>query len=312
MKKRYIALSVLVVALAAITGFWGYRDIPFETLRQKYANTNSRFLPIQGMPVHVRVEGNPSDSIPLLLIHGTGASLQTWDKWVDELKSKKRIIRLDLPAYGLTGPTADGIYSMDMYHRVLLEILDSLNVKRVDVAGNSLGGHIAWYMTLNSPERVRKLILIDAAGYPSANNSKPLAFRLAEIPYLSNALTFITPRFVVRNSIKNLYADKSKVSEELITCYFELCLRAGNRQAFLDGWRKHLMDSSYQRIPSIHHQTLILWGSEDHFIPVERAYEFHRDLANDTLIVLPNNGHMPMEESPQITASIVLEFISKN
>jgi pimeloyl-ACP methyl ester carboxylesterase len=201
---------------------------------------------------------------------------------------------------------------MDTYHSVLLEVLDSLNVKMVDVAGNSLGGYIAWYMALNSPDRVRKLVLIDAAGYPNANNRKPLAFRLAEIPYLNKALTFITPRFIVRNSIKSLYADKSKVTEKLIDCYFELSLRAGNRQAFLDRWRTRLEDSSYQKITTIKNRTLILWGSEDHFIPVDRAHEFHRDLPNDTLIVLPNNGHMPMEESPQVTAAIVLEFLSRN
>lgn len=311
MKKRYIALTASAVVIAAVAGFWGYRDIPIEMLRDKYANKDSRFIQIQGMQVHVRVEGDLNDSIPLLLVHGTGASLQTWDKWVDEMKDRKRIIRLDLPAYGLTGPTLDGIYSMDTYYHALLEVLDSLDVKKVDVAGNSLGGHIAWYIALKSPERVRKLILIDAAGYPNANSTKPLAFRLAEIPYLSKVLTFITPRFVVRNSIKNLYADKSKVSEELIDCYFELTLREGNRQAFLDRWRSRLLDTSYQKIPTIRHQTLILWGSEDQFIPVDRAYEFHRDLANDTLIVLPNNGHMPMEESPKESARIALDFLKK-
>ena len=312
MKKRFIVLSSFVLALAVIAGFWGYRDIPFEILREKYANSDSRILQIQGMPVHVRMEGNPTDSIPLLLLHGTGASLHTWDGWVSEMKSSKRLIRLDLPAFGLTGPTTDRKYSMDMFSNVLLEVLDSLGVRQVDIAGNSLGGYIAWYTALQSPTRVRKLILIDAVGYPMAESAKPIAFKLAGVPYVNRIFTFITPRFIVRNSILDLYADKAKVSEDLVDRYFELSLRSGNRQAFLDRSQSFSMDSSYIRIPSIVQSTLILWGKEDRFVPVSVALLFHRDMPNDSLIVLPNNGHMPMEESPKLTAAIVLEFLSRN
>ncbi len=312
MNKRYIVLSAFVLALAVTIGFWGYRDIPLEILREKYANSDSRFFQIQGMPVHVRMEGNPTDSIPLLLLHGTGASLHTWDGWVSEMKSTKRIIRLDLPAFGLTGPTPDGRYAMDMFLNVLLDVLDTLGVRQVDLAGNSLGGYIAWYTALHSPERVRKLILIDAVGYPLTESAKPIAFKLAGVPYVNRVFTYITPRFIVRNSILDLYADKAKVSENLVDRYFELSLRPGNRQAFLDRSASFSMDSSYMRMPSILHPTLILWGKEDHFVPESMALLFHRDLTNDTLIVLPENGHMPMEESPVLTAAIVLEFLSKN
>ncbi len=311
MKKQYILLSVLVISVATLAGFWGYRDIPIETLRGKYANKDSRFIQIQGMPVHVRVEGNSADAIPLLLLHGTGASLHTWDGWVSEMKSSKRIIRLDLPAFGLTGPSPDGKYSMDKFRSVLLEVLDSLGVGQVDIAGNSLGGYIAWYIALQNPERVRKLILIDAVGYPLAQSAKPIAFRLAGVPFLNKIFTYITPRFIVRNSIRDLYADKGKVSENLVDRYFELSLRPGNRQAFVDRSTSFSIDSSYTRIHSILQPTLILWGKEDHFVPESMALLFHNDLANDTLIVLPDNGHMPMEESPQITAAIALEFLSK-
>jgi pimeloyl-ACP methyl ester carboxylesterase len=309
MKKRYLFLGMLAGLAVLVTGLWGYRDIPLDVLKQKYAKEPSRFMNIRNMPVHFRVEGNPSDTIPLLLLHGTGASLHTWDGWVSEMQATERIIRLDLPAFGLTGPTADGAYSMEVFRDVVIQLLDSLGVSRVDIAGNSLGGYIAWYTALHHPERVRKLVLIDAVGYPIENSSKPIAFRLAAVPVINKIFTYITPRFIVRNSILDLYADKSKVSGKLVDRYFELSLRAGNRQAFLDRSRAFTPDSSYARISAITQPTLILWGEEDHFVPSSVANRFHDDLPYDTLVIMPHNGHMPMEESPVASAKIVMKFL---
>lgn len=311
MKKRYVIGIAIAAALMVLVMLWGYTDIPVESLREKYANRDSRFINIQGMPLHLRVEGNTADSIPLLLLHGTGASLHTWDGWVEEMKTTKRIIRIDLPAFGLTGPTLNGAYTMDMFRSVVIQVLDSLGINRVDIAGNSLGGYIAWYTALHHPGRVRKLVLLDAVGYPMKNSSKPIAFQLAAIPGINAIFRFITPRFIVRNSILNLYADKTKVNEALVDRYFELSLRPGNRQAFLDRSRSFAFDSSYTQIPRITQPTLILWGKQDFFVPESVAHQFHRDLPHDTLIILPNNGHMPMEESPTESARIALDFLKK-
>ncbi len=311
MKKRYFVIALMTVLLISMIGFWGHRDIPLDVLSEKYANQHSRFLDIEGMPVHIRAEGNANDSIPLLLLHGTGASLHTWDGWVEEMKTDKRIIRIDLPAFGLTGPTPNGVYTMDMFRNVVIQVLDSLGIHRVDIAGNSLGGYIAWYTALHHPGRVRKLVLLDAVGYPMNNSSKPIAFRLAAIPGINAIFRFITPRFIVRNSLRDLYADKTKVDEVLVDRYFELSLRPGNRQAFLDRSRSFAFDSSYTQIPRITQPTLILWGKEDFFVPESVAHQFHHDLPNDTLIIMPNNGHMPMEESPAASARIALDFLKK-
>lgn len=309
MKNRYVFLGILASLVVLTAGLWGYRDIPLDVLKQKYTNEHSQFMVIRKMPVHFRVEGNPTDTIPLLLLHGTGASLHTWDGWVSEMQTTERIIRLDLPAFGLTGPTADGAYSMEVFRDVVIHLLDSLGVPRVDIAGNSLGGYVAWYVALHHPERVRKLVLIDAVGYPLENSSKPIAFRLAAVPVINKVFTYITPRFIVRNSILDLYADKSKVTEELVDRYFELSLRAGNRQAFLDRARSFTPDSSYTLVRTITQPTLILWGEEDHFVPSSVAARFHDDLPYDTLVIMPHNGHMPMEESPKASARIAMKFL---
>ena len=126
-------------------------------------------------------------------------------------------------------------------------------------------------------------------GNPLKSTSVPLAFRIARTPLLKNILTFITPRFVVASSVKNVYADKSKVTEALIDRYFDLSLRSGNRQALVDRMQMPFDSSRVGQIKTIDQPTLILWGAQDGLIPLESAYRFQKDLPNDTLVVLESS-----------------------
>lgn len=311
MRKWYILASVVAAVVVVPVLLWGHRDIPLEVLKERYANADSRFIDIEGMAVHYRVEGNASDSVPLLLLHGTGSSLHTWDGWVKEMNNERRIIRMDLPAFGLTGPASTHEYTPELYQRVVIALLDALQVSRADIAGNSLGGHIAWYTALRNPDRVRNLVLIDAVGYPLERSEKPIAFKLAAIPVLNKILTYITPRSVVEQSVLDVYADDLRVTDGLVDRYFDLTLRPGNRQAFIDRSRPFDVDTAYKQISAIVQPTLIMWGGEDYFVPVSMARNFERDLPNDTLVIVPNAGHVPMEELPVETARIVMEFLNR-
>jgi pimeloyl-ACP methyl ester carboxylesterase len=261
------------------------------------------------MDVHFRDEGDATDSIPIVLIHGTAASLHTFNDWTAQLKQDYRVVRMDLPAYGLTGPFPDRDYSINNYVDFIVDFLDSLEIKKCVLGGNSLGGGIAWNFTSKYPEMVDKLILIDASGYPSEAKSVPLAFRIAQIPIVKNIFTFITPRFVVKASVENVYADKTKISEELVDRYFELALREGNRQAFIDKFEAQTDLIAHNNIKLIEQRTLVLWGEKDLLIPVEQAYKFHHDMPNDTLVIMSNVGHVPMEESPNQSLEVVLSFL---
>jgi pimeloyl-ACP methyl ester carboxylesterase len=179
------------------------------------------------------------------------------------------------------------------------------------LAGNSLGGNIAWNFTSEYPNMVKELILIDAAGYPTKSKSVPIAFEIAQIPIIQNIFKFITPRFVAKASVKNVYKDKSKVTEELVDRYFELALRKGNREAFVDRFKVKSDSIAYQKIKFINHRTLIMWGEDDELIPSEMAHRFHNDLPNDKLVILENVGHVPMEESPKKSLNAVIEFLNK-
>lgn len=302
-----VSLTIVIV----VSLFFGYRDIPVNQLKDKYATSPSNFITVDGMDVHYRDEGSKMDTLPLVLVHGTGSSLHTFDDWTATLKSEKRVVRMDLPGFGLTGPFLDRPYSIDNYILFIEHFLSSKDIKRCILGGNSLGGFIAWQFAVKHPEKVEKLILIDAAGYPLKSKSVPIAFTLARIPVLNNLMTFITPRFMVKASVENVYADKTKVSEPLVDRYFELTLREGNRQALVDRMRMGVDTSSVHLIKNIEQPTLVMWGEQDLLIPINSAYRFHHDLPNDTLVILKNMGHVPMEENPDESLVALMSFLNK-
>jgi pimeloyl-ACP methyl ester carboxylesterase len=311
MKKIFKVLKYLLLAiLALVIGFcvFNYRaDVPVAELKAEYANAESRFMEFDGMAVHYRDEGNPADKIPIVLLHGTAASLLTWNGWTTALKAEHRVIRLDLPGYGLTGPNPAQDYSMNFYIRFLHDFLEKLDVKQFYLAGNSLGGKIAWEYALAFPADVKKLILIDAAGYPLPHG-KPLAIRLASTPVLKNIVLYITPKFLVEKSLKEVYADDRKVSEQLVEQYYDMACRAGNRAAFVA--RAGMVDDNdYLKIKLIQTPTLILWGDADDWIPVENASKFEKDLPNNKVVIFRNLGHIPQEEDPAETIKEVLVFV---
>ena len=313
MKKSAITILKIIlsfpVLIILIVVFFGYQDIPIEQLKKKYTDSYSSFVKVNGMNIHYRDEGEKKDSIPIVLIHGTGSSLHTYDHWTRNLVKNHRVIRMDLPGHGLTGPFPNRNYSIGDYIDFIKCFLDEIGVKKCVLAGNSLGGNIAWRFTLKYFDIVNKLILIDAAGYPIKSKSTPLAFEIAQIPIIQNLFTYITPRTVAKVSVENVYKDKAKVTEELVDRYFELTLRKGNRQAFVDRFKVKTDTVSYKKIKLINQRTLILWGGNDELIPLSMAYQFHNDLPNGILVILKNTGHVPMEESPSESLKPVIDFL---
>lgn len=306
LKKTIFTLLAIILIILLL---FGYQDKEVSELTDKYAPSPSAFVEINGMNVHYRDEGNPKDSLPIVLIHGTGASLHTFDAWTTNLKVNRRVIRMDLPAFGLTGPFPDRIYSIENYVTFIEQFLASQNIKKCILGGNSLGGNIAWNYTVKNPSTVEKLILIDAAGYPFKPESMPIAFKLAKTPIINNLLTIITPRFMARASVENVYADKSKVTDEIAERYFDLTLRTGNRRALVDRMTQDIDTNNHQKIKEIQQPTLVLWGDQDKLIPLNNATRFHEDLPNSKLAILRNVGHVPMEESPEESLVIVLDFL---
>ncbi len=310
-----LLLGLLAAGAIGASLVWRVPDQPMETLVTRYGLPPSRFMPIDGVTAHVRVQGPADDPLPIVLVHGTSASLHTWDGWAQALSPTRRVITMDLPGFGLTGPRADGDYSMQMYARFVATLLDALGVRRAVIGGNSLGGQIAWYFASVHPDRVDRLVLVDAAGYPLTSQDVPIAFRLARTPLARQAVRDLLPRSLVAASVRNVYGDPSRVDEALIDRYYDLATRAGNREAlsqrFEEVAREFADPSLPARIATLKMPVLILWGGRDRLIPPEYAQRFLRDLPQARLVSFDALGHVPHEEDPAATVAPVLEFVRR-
>ena len=302
----YGCFVLLIIAFRS--GF--YIDIPVESLKPIYANEFSKFIEIDGMQVHYRVEGT---GMPIVLLHGTGSSLHTWDDWTENLKENYRVIRMDLPAFGLTGPNKRGDYSIEGYTHFLDKFVSKTKRDSILLAGNSLGGHIAWKYTLQHSEKVKKLILVDASGL-STHKPQPWIFKMAKTPLLNTLFLYITPRYILKHNLQQVYEDDSKITEELVTRYHKMTLRAGNRGAFIDRAKSDIMQSESfkeDQLKSIQTPTLLLWGKNDQWIPVENGNRMNALMPNSELVVIPNSGHVPMEENPIESIQILNAFLNQ-
>jgi len=299
-------------------------DIPVEALIPTYADSTSRFIHIDGMDVHVRDEGSGP---VILLIHGTFSSLHTWDDWTTELMRSHRVIRLDLPGFGLTGPNPRGDYSI----RATLHLLDSLRtasgVERWTIGGNSLGGRIALDYARHYPERTEALILVDAAaGVPrdtarttaaAGTSERPWILRALGNPVFRNMMSVLTPRFLFKSALSGAYGDPSRMREADITRYYELMRRDGNRSAFISRASGPRFErESLHPLPEpialagLPMPVLIQWGAMDSWIPLRVGERLHAAIPGSELIVYPDAGHAPMEEIPSESVADARTFLT--
>ena len=286
--KRVVQISVSLVLLllislvAAVAWNWA-PDRALADLKPRWALPPSQFVAVDGMLVHLRDQGPRDDPAPIVLLHGTSASLHTWEGWVAALQAH--------------------------YSAFLAHVLDQLQVPRAVVAGNSFGGQLAWQFALDHPQRVERLVLVDAAGYPRNATSIPIGFRLAQIPALAPLMANLLPRQMIEASIRNVYGDPSKVSDELIDRYYELTLRAGNREALRQRFIQAEAGQGFTRIAELKVPTLIIWGGRDELIPPDNAERFKRDIQGSRLVLFDDLGHVPQEEDPSRTVAVLMGFL---
>jgi pimeloyl-ACP methyl ester carboxylesterase len=304
------ALGALVAVLALLIAFLFQPDIPVEILKERYATGASQFVTIEDMVVHYRDEGPREDSIPLVLLHGTSSSLLTWDSCAREWSKQRRVVRMDLPGFGLTGPNAANDYSLEAYAHFLDSFMQYVGASQCHLAGNSLGGLIAVYYANTRPDKVQKVILLDPTGYPVQNAKGSLGFTLGRIPVVNHLLTIVTPRQVVRKSLEDVYGNKARVTDALVDQYHSMACREGNRKALLKRLSKETEYDTLM-VSRVRQPVLVIWGEEDQLVPVANAWKFQRDLPDNSLVVLKGVGHVPMEEAPALVIPLVAGFLAK-
>ncbi len=302
-----------VIAIAAILGvsYCLYTpDIPRNVLVAKYATPPSQFLTLtDGARAHIRDRG-PRTAPALVLIHGSNASLFTWERWAARLDDTFRVITIDMPGHGLTGAVPSGDYSQPAMVTFIAEAAQRLRLTRFALGGNSMGGAVAARFAEEYPGRVTQLILVDAGGMPSREGERiPLVFRLARIPVLNAILLHVTPRILVVDGLNHAIVRKSIINDTMIDRYWDFARMAGTREATLESLNAPGDHFVAEHAGLITMPTLILWGEEDHVIPLDAARAYAKAIRGARLIVYPGTGHLPQEEVADKSAADVRVFL---
>jgi len=311
MRKVLIGLLIVVALLAGAFWYFSTPDIPRATLEAKYATPPSQFVVLpDGARAHYRDRG-PKDAPALVLLHGSNASLFTWEPWSKTLSDQYRVVSVDLPAHGLTGAVPNHDYSGDGMVKFVREFADKLGLQKFALAGNSMGGAIAARFAEQHPDRLTALILVDAAGMPVKMGDKiPLAFQIARLPVLNQLVLHITPRSLAEEGLNKAIVHKEIITPAMVDSYWDFARMEGTRQATLDRFATAFDTYVRDHVRAITMPTLILWGEQDGLIPVEAGREFHRQIPGSRLIIYPKTGHIPMEEVASESASDVRAFLA--
>jgi pimeloyl-ACP methyl ester carboxylesterase len=186
--------------------------------------------------------------------------------------------------------------------------MDRLGLERATFVGNSIGGRIAWKFAAFEPARVDKLVLISPDGFASPGfeyGKKPV------IPVLIRLMPYVLPRATLRSSLLPAYGDPSRLSDKVVTRYYDLMLAPGVRNAIIARMEQTIEENPQPFLRRIMAPTLLLWGTKDGMIPFSNAADYMKDLPNAVLAPLPGLGHVPQEEAPAISIAPVMAFLAR-
>jgi pimeloyl-ACP methyl ester carboxylesterase len=301
--KTYID-TVLVLLAIALFSLWT-PDLDRAELEQRYAASKSQTMEVDGLRLHYK-ESGPKDAPALLLLHGFGSSLQTWDGWALKLEPSYRVIRLDLPGFGLTGASPSRNYSEENDLALLTQFADKLGLDKFSIIGHSMGGKMAWSLAASQPERVQALVLMAPDGFPEAKDigSKPY-----EVPAVMGVIQYFLPKYFVQKSIEPAFVDVKAFDEALVNRYYDMLRAPGVRGAILDRSNQTIYTDPVPRLKNIKAPTLLLWGEQDQMIPSANAKSYAGVLANSTTIVIPKLGHLLQEEQAEKGLAAVKQFL---
>ncbi len=293
------SLSAILVAAAALL----YTpDQPRAALERKYP---AGYLSVAGIRLRLRDTG-PRDAPALIMLHGFGASLQTWDGWSDILSQNFRVVRFDLPGFGLTGPDPANDYSDARAMRILAALMDRLGLASATLIGNSMGGRIAWMFASLHPERVDRLVLISPDGFASPG----IAYgKRQAVPPVVRLLPYVMPRSLLRSSLAPAYANPALLTDATVTRYYDLMLAPGTRAAIVARTGQTMIEDPVPMLRRVRAPTLLVWGEKDAMIPFGNASDYLREIPSARLAALPDLGHVPFEEAPRRSLAPVLVFL---
>jgi pimeloyl-ACP methyl ester carboxylesterase len=314
-KTLFLILGGLV-ALVVVAGFIGWLllrgpDIPYEKLEAKYATAASHYADLPGgVHLHYKDQGK-ADGPVLVLVHGFGDSHFSWDGWVARLGDRYRIITVDLPGHGLTRAPEGYVATSDGYADLIDALAAKLALPRFAIAGNSMGGGVAWQTAVRYPDRLNGLILADAAGWPASTLKKPpLAFKLLKYSWGRAFLRSIDNTPLIRSGLRGEVGDPAVITDAFIARWAELQRAPGHRAILMSIQPGQHSQASKEVLAGVKVPTLVLWGEIDPLIEVAGAHRFAEAIPGAQLIIYPKVGHLPQVEIPQRSADDVAAFLA--
>jgi pimeloyl-ACP methyl ester carboxylesterase len=275
-------------------------------LEKTYNSPKNAYVSVLGVNMHYQDTGPSKNVIPILFLHGFGSSLQTWDTWAQALSDDYRVISVDLPGFGLTGEDPSGIYTDQRSVEVLEAFLKALQIPKVVLVGNSMGGKFAWQFAARYPNQVAKLVLISPDGYASPGieyGKKP------DVPAIADLYRYFFSKTFLAMNLEPAYANSKTLNDALVNRYYDLMLAPGVRGAILARMQQTVLQDPVPSLASIQVPTLLIWGEKDAFIPISNSNDYLKVMPNVKRVSLPNIGHLPQEEQPSIGLAALKEFL---
>ncbi|MDX2223859.1 MAG: alpha/beta hydrolase [Rhodospirillaceae bacterium] len=303
-------MATLLLLVSVWVGVWNPSR---DEIEAKYIDEHARIVVVDGTPMHVRDEGRGP---AIVLIHGHMGSLHQWDGWSARLKDRYRIIRFDLPPFGLSGPDPTDDYGLSPRTQQLVDdLIDGLELDSFVLGGTSIGASLAARYAATRPDRVRGLILSTLpAVFPTQRRSQPLSVAMVWVG--ENVLRTYYPKFYWRQVLRGIFGDPAKVTDEIVTRYTELNGQPGQaalmRKQMAANRRLVGANSLPQTLGQLRMPVLLQWAGKSPVLP-EQLIERIKGMFNAplTLVQYPDLGHKLMIEDPERTVADVERFLAE-
>lgn len=308
-----IVILLLLIAATASAAFLWLRapDLPAAELEARFQSPQDHWLDLgDGLRVHYRDEG-PADAPVLVLLHGYGDAYSTWEGWASALRAGHRVVSLDLPGHGLTAAPAGTQIDREAQARLVLRVAEALKLPRFVLAGNSMGGGVAWQAALLAPQALRGLVLVDAAGWPMPATTPSLAFRILAHPWGRALLARIDNRPLIRQALRAQVGDAALITDEVVDRWALYQRYPGHRPILMSVAPGAQAPVTAERLAGLQLPTLVLHGEIDPILPLEHSRRFAAAIAGAELIVYPGIGHLPQREIPARSAADVAAFLAR-
>ena len=297
--------ALLPAVLVLLAGACRARPIPDEQRYPAGTPFHAQYRTIDSTRVRLIDSGRGT---PVVFIHGIGASLYSWRHTLPPVAGAGyRVVAFDNRGFGFSEHSAHGYRNAD-YVRLVVELLDSLGIASAVLVGHSMGGTIAAEVALAHPDRVRGLVLIDAAGY---GVRWPGVLKIARWPFIGGIATTFRGRWFTERILRATFADPARVTEADVDQYYAPVPQPGFGRALRGVLREFRFDSLGGRLARVQAPTLVLWGTADRWIPVRDGARFARELPRSELVVIERSGHNPHEESPDRVNQLLLDFLEE-